>query len=50
MEKRRKYSSEFKDVAVQLTKEGEGSMTQVARNLGINAAMLGQWCRGSQRP
>lgn len=49
MEKRRKYGSEFKEVTVQLTKEGERSMTQVVRNLGNNAAILGQWCHGSQR-
>lgn len=49
MEKRRKYSQEFKQEAVQLTKQSGGSITQVARDLGLNAALLGRWCREIQR-
>lgn len=49
MEKRRKYNQEFKQEAVQLTRQGGGSITQVARNLGINAGMLGRGCREAQR-
>lgn len=45
MEQRRKYSQEFKQEAVQLTNQAGGAMTQVAKDLGINAAMLGRWCR-----
>ena len=45
MEQRRKYTQEFKQEAVQLTKQGGGSLTQVAKDLGINAAMLGRWRR-----
>ena len=45
MEPRRKYSQEFKQEAVQLTKQAEGAITQVAKDLGLNAAMLGRWCR-----
>ena len=45
MEQRRTYSQEFKQEAVQLTKQAEGSITQVAKDLGLNAAMLGRWCR-----
>lgn len=49
MEKRRKYSPEFKHEAVQLTQQAGGAMTPVARDLGINAAMLGRWCRETHR-
>ena len=49
MEPRRKYSQEFKQEAVQLTKQAGGVMTQVAKDLGINAAMLGRWCREGGR-
>lgn len=45
MEQRRKYSQAFKQEAVQLTKQAGGAITQVAKDLGINAAMLGRWCR-----
>ena len=49
MEKRRTYSPEFKQEAVQLTKQAGGGITQVARDLGVNAAMLGRWCREAGR-
>jgi len=49
MGKRRKYSQEFKHEAVQLAKQASGSITQVTQDLGINAAMLGRWCRETQR-
>jgi transposase len=49
MEPRRKYSQEFKQEVVQLTKQARGAITQVARDLGINAAMLGRWCREAGR-
>ncbi|GJL70245.1 MAG: transposase [Nitrospirales bacterium] len=45
MEQRRTYSQEFKEEAVQLTKQAGSAITQVAKDLGINAAMLGRWCR-----
>lgn len=45
MEPRRKYSQEFKQEAVQLTKQAGGAIAQVAKDLGINAAMVGRWCR-----
>lgn len=45
MEKRRKFSSEFKQEAVHLVSEGGGAISQVAKDLGINAGMLGRWCR-----
>ncbi|WNM64005.1 hypothetical protein [Candidatus Nitrospira neomarina] len=28
-----------------MAKQAGGAITQVARDLGINAAMLGRWCR-----
>ncbi|MDR4484214.1 MAG: transposase [Nitrospirales bacterium] len=46
MEPRRTYSQEFKQEAIQLTKQAGGAITQVAKNLGMNAAMLGR--RGSK--
>jgi Transposase and inactivated derivatives len=45
MEQRRTYSPAFKQDAVQLTKRAGGAMTQVAKDLDMNAAMLGRWCR-----
>lgn len=49
MEPRRMYSQEFKQEAVQLTKQAGGVITQVAKDLDINAAMLGRWCREAGR-
>ena len=40
MQKRRKYSREYKLEAVQLAKQSDITLTQVAHNLGINANML----------
>ena len=45
MEQRRTYSQEFKQEAVQLTRQAGRGITQVAKDLGLNAAMLGHWCR-----
>lgn len=45
MEKRRKYSAEFKHEAVQLANSSGQPTAQVARDLGINANMLSRWCR-----
>lgn len=41
--KRRKYNREFKLEAVRMLLEGELSLTQVARNLGIARSMLSRW-------
>ena len=49
MEPRRKYSQEFKQEAVQLTQQAEGAITQMAKDLGLNAAMLGRWGREAGR-
>ncbi len=40
---RRKYSTEFKREAVELTGEPGVTITQVARELGINPNMLSRW-------
>jgi transposase len=42
---RRKFTSEFKDEAVKLITEQGYSIVEAARNLGINAGMLGRWKR-----
>ena len=42
---RRKFSSEFKEDSVKLVTDQGYSITEAARNLGINATMLGRWKR-----
>ena len=42
-EKRRSYTPEFKYEAVRLIIDEGHSIAEVARNLGINATMLGRW-------
>ena len=41
--KRRQYTAEFKREAVRLIIEHGYGVTEAARNLGINAHMLGRW-------
>ncbi len=43
MRKRRKYSQEYKQEAVQLVKQSDISLAKVAGNLGINANVLRRW-------
>lgn len=43
MQKRRKFSEEFKREAVELVNQSNVSMKQIAEELGINPAMLGRW-------
>ena len=45
MQKRRKYSAEFKREAVQMAMAPGIKVIQVARGLGINSNMLARWCR-----
>ena len=45
MATRRKYSAEFKHEAVEVARSSEQSISQVARDLGINANLLTRWCR-----
>jgi transposase len=42
-ESRRKYDEEFKRNAVELTYNSGKTVSQVARDLGININMLGRW-------
>jgi transposase len=47
-ERRRKYTEEFKQEAVRLITEERYGTAEAARNLGINANMLGRWKREMQ--
>jgi len=42
---RRKFSDEFKREAVSFTQQSEVTQTQIARELGISAGLLGRWVR-----
>jgi len=42
-QKRKKYSKQFKLDALQMYEKGEKSMSQVERELGITAGLLGKW-------
>jgi transposase len=44
-EKRRNYGDEFKRDAIRLVTENGYGVNETARNLGINANMLGRWKR-----
>jgi transposase len=46
---RRKYSDEFKHEAVDLVLNQGYSIAEAARNLDINAGMLGRWKRELER-
>jgi len=43
MGKRKTYSQEYKQEAVQMLKESDLPISQLARNLGINSNMLRRW-------
>lgn len=45
MAKRRKYSEEFKQEAVRLTRQPEASVSQVARDIGVSSGQLFRWRR-----
>ncbi len=45
---RRKYSQEFKQEAVSLASNPSVSVSQVARELGINDGLLRRWCKENQ--
>jgi transposase len=44
-ERRRKFSSEFRDEAVKMVIETSRPIAEVARELGINEGPLGNWCK-----
>jgi transposase len=51
--KRKKYSKQYKLDALQMYENGEKSMSQVERELGITAGLLGKWreeLMGSKSP
>ena len=48
MRTRRKYSAEFKREAVALANHPGVTKSQIARELGINANLLGRWCKQLQ--
>jgi transposase len=48
MSKRRKFSSEFKQGAVDQVRRQEVSCAQVARELGIGANLLTRWVREAE--
>ncbi|HLJ98312.1 MAG TPA: transposase [Streptosporangiaceae bacterium] len=43
-ETRRKFHRDFREGAVRLVRETGKPIAQVARELGINAGTLGNWC------
>jgi transposase-like protein len=45
MTERKQYSKEFKLDAVSLVKDQNYNRSEAARNLGINANMLGRWIK-----
>jgi transposase len=45
MSKRRKFSEEFKREAVGLTRQPSANVSQVARDIGVGAGLLGRWRR-----
>ena len=50
MRKRRIYSREYKLEAVQLVRQSDESLSQVARNLGINSNVLSRWVKEFSEP
>ena len=48
MNRRKKYTSEFKRDAVRLVTEQGYKQTEAARNLGIDRGMLGRWIKELQ--
>lgn len=48
MPKRKKYSAEYKREAVELAKTSSVSVSQVARDLGIEPNILTRWCREAE--
>jgi len=49
MQHRKKYSKQFKEEAVQLARAPGVTIGEVARELGLNASMLGRWCREQKK-
>lgn len=45
MRKRRRFTEEFKQHAVELANQSGVTKRQIAEELGIDAKMLGRWCQ-----
>lgn len=50
MSERRQYSPEYKQEAVRLVQQSDISVSEIARNLGINNNMLRRWVKQSTEP
>src|SRR6058998_2654107 len=48
-ETRRKFDKEFREGGVQLVRDTDKSLAQVARYLGINEGTLGNWINADKR-
>ena len=48
-ETRRKFDQDFREGAVRLVRETGKPIAQVARDLGINAGILGNWVNADKR-
>jgi transposase len=44
-DRRRKYSPEFKEEAARMVAESSRSISEVAREIGVNETTLGNWVR-----
>ena len=49
MAERRKFSEEFKREAVQLTRQPDASVTQIAHDIGVRPNLLFRWRRELER-
>lgn len=49
VERRRKFDADFRAGAVRMVNETGKSIAQSARELGINAGTLGNWCAADRR-
>jgi transposase len=50
MSQRRRYSPEYKQEAVQLVRQSDLPVAEIARNLGINENMLRRWSKQAAEP
>ena len=50
MSHRRRYSPEYKQEAVRLVQQSNTTVSEIARNLGINDNMLRRWVKQASEP
>lgn len=50
MPQRRRFSPEYKQEAVQLVRQSDLPVAEIARNLGINENMLRRWIKEASEP